>query len=98
MNNLSTIDVIKLAELSKLRFSDEKLNAFTHDLENILTLIKKIDTIDTKHIEPLAHPFEAKQPLRDDVVSEKNQRDLFQRYAPSVEAGLYIVPKFVESE
>ena len=97
MSTLTTTDVQKIAELSKLHFADEKLSPFMHNLENILTLVEKMNAINTENIEPLAHPFHATQPLRKDVVSEENQRDLFQQNAPHVEAGLYIVPKFMES-
>lgn len=98
MSTLSPQDIQKITELSKLELPAEKISAVTNSLENILKLVEKMNAIDTDHVEPLAHPFNATQPLRADVVTEKNQRDLFQQNAPSVESGLYIVPKFVESE
>ncbi|HLB56639.1 MAG TPA: Asp-tRNA(Asn)/Glu-tRNA(Gln) amidotransferase subunit GatC [Coxiellaceae bacterium] len=96
MSKLTTTDIQKMAELSKLALQPEKLPALTACLENILNLVKKMDAVDTKNVAPLAHPFNATQPLREDIVSEKNQRELFQQNAPCVEAGLYIVPKFME--
>lgn len=98
MSELTTADLQKMAELSKLELSTEKLPVLTARLENVLKLVAKMDRIDTKNVEPLAHSFETTQPMRADVITEKNQRELFQQNAPSVEAGLYIVPKFVESE
>ena len=98
MNALTPTDMQKLADLSKLEFSPEKLPALTARLENVLQLVAKMNDVDTNNIEPLAHPFNATQPLRADTVTEKNQRDLFQANAPQVEAGLYIVPKFVDAE
>jgi len=98
MASLTRAAIEKIAELSKLEFSDEKITNFTHSLENILALVNKMDGLDTDSVEPLSHPLNVTQPLRPDVVTEKNERDTFQRYSPSVEAGLYIVPKFVESE
>ena len=98
MSNLTAADLQKMAELSKLDLPQDKLPTLTDRLENILTFVKKMDAIDTKNIEPLAHSFDATQPLRKDIVSEKNQRDVFQENAPNVESGLYIVPKFVEAE
>lgn len=98
MSALTAADVQKIAELSKLDLPTEKLPALTARLENILVLVKKMDTVNTENVEPLAHSFNATQPLRDDVITEKNQRELFQQNAPQVEAGLYIVPKFLESE
>ena len=98
MSALTVNDVQKIAELSKLQLSADKLPELTDRLETILNLVKKMDGTDTLDVQPLAHPFNATQPLRADCVTEINQRDLFQQNAPHVEAGLYIVPKFVDSE
>ncbi|OGT50704.1 MAG: asparaginyl/glutamyl-tRNA amidotransferase subunit C [Gammaproteobacteria bacterium RIFCSPHIGHO2_12_FULL_42_13] len=98
MTTLTDHDIQKLAELSKLHFSAEKIPAFIETQKNILSLIAKMDTLNTDEIEPLAHPLSVTQPLRDDVVTEINQREQFQQHAPRVEAGLYIVNKFIENE
>jgi len=44
----------------------------------------------------MAHPMDAIQRLRDDEVTETNQRDKFQGIAPDVENGFYRVPKVIE--
>lgn len=98
MSTLTAADIQKMADLSKLELPKEKLPTLIARLENILALVKKMDDANTQNVEPLAHPFNATQPLREDIVTEKNQRELFQQNAPQVEAGLYIVPKFMESE
>ncbi|MCX7125037.1 MAG: Asp-tRNA(Asn)/Glu-tRNA(Gln) amidotransferase subunit GatC [Gammaproteobacteria bacterium] len=98
MSTLTAENVQKIADLAKLHIPADKLAPLTDALENILSLVKKMDDANTQDILPLAHPVSATQPLRDDIVTEKNQRELFQQNAPRVEAGLYIVPKFVESE
>ncbi len=96
MSTLTKENMEKIADLAKLTFAPDKLQALTHDLDNILKLVNKMDQAKTENIPPLAHPLNVTQPLRDDVVTEENQRDLFQKNAPRVEAGLYIVNKFVE--
>lgn len=98
MSTLTIADIQKMADLSKLTLPDDQLPILKTRLEDVLALVKKMDAVNTETIKPLAHPFDATQPLRDDIVTEKNQRDLFQQNAPQVEAGLYLVPKFVESE
>ncbi len=98
MSTLTAENVQKIADLAKLHIPADKLTATTQAFENILTLVKKMDDVNTQNVQPLAHPVNATQPLRDDVITEKNERDLLQHNAPCVEAGLYIVPKFVESE
>ena len=55
-----------------------------------------MQAVDTTGIEPLAHPLEASQRLRADVVTESNHREAYQSIAPAVENGLYLVPKVIE--
>jgi aspartyl-tRNA(Asn)/glutamyl-tRNA(Gln) amidotransferase subunit C len=59
-----------------------------------------MSAVDTRGVEPLYTPLSAVQAvqlrLRDDVVTEIDQRALNQKSAPSVEDGLYLVPKVVE--
>ena len=50
----------------------------------------------TDDVTPMAHPVDTAQPLRADEVTESDQRDEFQRNAPAVENGLYLVPKVIE--
>jgi aspartyl-tRNA(Asn)/glutamyl-tRNA(Gln) amidotransferase subunit C len=63
-------------------------------------LVETMRAVDTTGIEPLAHPFATVQDvtlrLRDDQVSETNQREANQRSAPAVENGLFLVPKVIE--
>lgn len=98
MNALTKADIQKIAELSKLHIPENNISSMTQELEKILKLVDKMNQIDTEQTPPLAHPFDATQPLRSDNITEHNQRDLLQRDAPQVEAGLYLVPKFVDSE
>jgi aspartyl-tRNA(Asn)/glutamyl-tRNA(Gln) amidotransferase subunit C len=44
----------------------------------------------------MAHPFDAATRMREDVVTETNERELMQSIAPATEAGLYLVPKVIE--
>ena len=52
--------------------------------------------VDTQGVTPMAHPLHMTQPLRQDCVTEQNQRELFQSIAPQTEEGLYLVPKVIE--
>ena len=67
-------------------------------LNKTLELIARLDQADIKNIEPLFHPFDKTQPLREDQITETNQRDLFQQGAPLTKAGLYLVPQVIETE
>ena len=55
-----------------------------------------MNSANTTNITPMAHPLDAVQRLRPDVVNETDQRDLFQSIAPKVDAGVYLVPQVIE--
>ena len=58
--------------------------------------IEQMNGVDTSGVTPMAHPLDMAQRLREDVVSEENQREHLQAHAPAVENGLFLVPKVIE--
>ena len=93
---LQRSDVEKIAHLARLEISEADTSSYAENLSNILALVEQMNAINTDGVQPLAHPLETTQRLRDDEVGEENQRDRFQSIAPQVEDGLYLVPKVIE--
>lgn len=93
---LDRSDVEKIAHLARLGLNDADIPRTTEALNSILGLIDQMQAVDTSGIEPLAHPLEASQRLREDVVTEPDRRDAYQAIAPAVESGLYLVPQVIE--
>lgn len=89
-----TVDTI--ARLARLHIDDDDIQKYGQELANILTLAEQMNEVDTDNVEPMTHPFDATLRLRDDEVSETNQRDKYQAIAPSTENGLYLVPKVID--
>ena len=89
-------DVEKIAHLARLAIDESVIPDYARDLNNILSLVEQMSAVDTDGISPMAHPLDAVQRLRDDVVSETDQRELFQSIAPKTEAGVYLVPKVID--
>lgn len=94
--SLSTDDVKKVARLARLSMSEAEIQAAHAQMTNIFGLIEEMQAVNTDGIEPMSHSQELSQRLREDVVKEINQRDLFQSVAPQVERGLYLVPQVIE--
>ncbi|PCJ16163.1 MAG: Asp-tRNA(Asn)/Glu-tRNA(Gln) amidotransferase GatCAB subunit C [Gammaproteobacteria bacterium] len=93
---LDASDVKKIAHLARLQIETSKAQDYATDLSNILEFVGQLQAVDTQNIKPMAHPLDATQSLRPDIVTEKNQRAKFQKIAPSTEDGLYLVPKVIE--
>ena len=96
--SLTTDDVKKIAHLARLNLSDKDLALYTPQLSTILAFVEHMNQANTTDIQPIAHPLDLTQRLRPDVVTEFDQRDAFQKIAPQVEAGLYLVPKVIEAD
>jgi aspartyl-tRNA(Asn)/glutamyl-tRNA(Gln) amidotransferase subunit C len=94
--SISQAEVSKVAHLARLAIPEERLDAYTHTISDILDLVAQMNAVNTENVEPLSNPLDAVQWLRDDAVTETNQRDLYQSGAPLVEDGLYLVPKVIE--
>jgi len=94
--SLDLTEVKAIAHLARLGVKEENLPVYQTDLNQIINLVEQMQTVDTQGVLPLAHPHDAKQRLRLDQVTEENLRDKFQAVAPSVEHGLFKVPKVIE--
>jgi aspartyl-tRNA(Asn)/glutamyl-tRNA(Gln) amidotransferase subunit C len=93
---LDKSDVENIAHLARLAISEEDVPAYAENLSSILSLVEQMNAVDTSGVEPMAHPLEMAQRLREDVVTEENRREHFQQHAPAVENGLFLVPRVIE--
>lgn len=94
--SLCNDDVNKIAHLARLAIDPQDVDQYTQNLSNILDLIAQMNTLNTDQVNPMAHPLDQVQRLRPDLITEVDQRELFQAIAPQIEAGLYLVPKVIE--
>lgn len=94
--SLSLDDVKRVANLARLEVSEDEARTALVQLSDIFGLIQQMQAVNTSTIKPMSHAQDVMQRLRVDLVTEIDQRELFQSIAPKVEAGLYLVPKVIE--
>ena len=94
--SLTTADVLKVASLARIAMSESEIEDARSQLSGIFDLIAEMQAVDTTGIAPMSHAQDLSQRLREDIVIESDQRELFQSIAPQVEAGLYLVPQVIE--
>jgi len=88
--------VEQVAHLARLQIDADSVAEYATEMSGVLELAAQMDAADTSAVEPMAHPTNAVQRLREDEVTEKNHREAFQKVAPSVENGYYLVPPVIE--
>ncbi|MBX9793643.1 MAG: Asp-tRNA(Asn)/Glu-tRNA(Gln) amidotransferase subunit GatC [Burkholderiaceae bacterium] len=97
---LTPEDVGRIAHLARLELQPAEQAAMLTQLNAFFSIVEQMSAVDTGSVEPLYTPLsavsEVRLRLRDDVVTESNQRELNQRSAPAVEDGLFLVPRVVE--
>ncbi len=93
---LTADEVRKIARLARIAVDDDQVSDYAGELSSILEFVDQMAQVDTTDVTPMAHPQSASQRLRPDVVTEPNRRERYQAIAPSVERGLYLVPRVVE--
>ena len=93
---LTAADVQRIADLARIEITPQEAIEVRLKLDSIFALIERMRALDTTGIVPMAHAQDVVLPLREDVVTEPDQRELYQSVAPAVQDGLYLVPKVVE--
>ncbi|MEY3446139.1 MAG: hypothetical protein RIR45_894 [Pseudomonadota bacterium] len=98
--SLTSSDIARLANLARLELEPAESARMLTQMNDFFGIVEKMRAVDTTGLEPLAHPVatiaDIALRLREDRVSEPNQREANQRNAPAVEHGLFLVPKVIE--
>jgi aspartyl-tRNA(Asn)/glutamyl-tRNA(Gln) amidotransferase subunit C len=89
-------DVKRVARLARIAVQESEADEVLEQLARIFVMIEDVRAIDVSSVEPMAHAQDVVVRMREDVVTEFDQRELFQSIAPRVRDGLYLVPKVIE--
>ena len=93
---LSIEDVNRVAHLARIEVTPAEAQDVLRKLSGIFGLIEDMRRVDTTGIAPMSHAADVSMALREDVVTEIDQRELFQTVAPATADGLYLVPQVIE--
>ncbi len=93
---LTLDDVRRIAHLARIDVDAQAVSDVHAKLEAIFAMINELQAVDTTGVEPMSHAQDVVLPLREDKVTETDRHADFQRIAPAVEDGLYLVPRVVE--
>jgi aspartyl-tRNA(Asn)/glutamyl-tRNA(Gln) amidotransferase subunit C len=94
--SLDLDQVRRIAHLARIEITEEEAQRTLAQLTDIFAMIERMQAVDTAGIEPMADPLGGSQRLRDDIVTEGDQRAAAMLNAPEQSGGLYIVPRVVE--
>ena len=94
---LTPQDVSRIAQLARLELKADEQAAMLDQLNGFFRIVEQMGAVDTRGVEPLYTPLSAVQDvalrLREDQVSEGNERERNQASAPAVQDGLFQCPR-----
>src|SRR5271166_2311269 len=95
--SLTRQDVEKIAHLARLAITEQEMPVYVTSLSSIVDFVHELSRLETGGVEPMAHPLDGQhQRLRADLVTETDYHVKFQKNAPAVQSGLYVVPRVIE--
>ena len=94
--SLSSLDIERIAHLARIRVTPADVLDVQAKLDGIFKLIDEMQAVNTLGIEPMSHGLDMVLRLRDDVVTETNHREKYQKNAPQAAEGYFLVPKVIE--
>lgn len=94
--SLGLDDVRRIAELAHVDLSEAQSVQMQAELNDIFQMIERIQAVDTDNVEPMMHPHDGIQRLREDKVTFGNDRDENVKNAPEEFEGMFLVPQVIE--
>ncbi len=94
--SLGLDDVYRIAELAHVGIHEEAAKRMQAELNDIFKMIERIQAVDTEGVEPMMHPHDGVQRLREDKVVFGNDREENMKNAPEEFEGLFLVPQVIE--
>ncbi len=94
---VSKDEIKHIAKLVKLNLSDEEMNRYEKDINEIIDYINKLNELDTTDVKPLNYPLEKETAFREDVVGKSLSREATFKNAPDTDGEFFKVPKIIKN-
>lgn len=89
--------VRKVAKLARLKLTDAEVDRFTGQLGAVLGYVDVLNELNTDAVQPLAHPLEIADVLREDVPTPSLSREAALSNAPKADGKCFLVPQIIDA-
>ncbi len=89
-------EIKKVAQLAKLSFKEEELQAFFEDINSIVSHFVKLEELNLENVSPTSHISWSNPPTNPDQPVEWSEYQKILERAPQVSGNYIIVPKIVD--
>ena len=92
----NSIDVKYVANLARLDLNEEEIQDFTNQLNDIISFVRQLESVDTTNIEPTSHASSVVDIIREDKLSKGMGSDTALKNAPDQSNQQFKVTRVVE--
>lgn len=89
-------EVKHVASLAKLEFTDEELQKFTGQMDEIINMVEQLGEVDTTDVPVTSTVTEEVNVMREDVAVKGTYRTLLMKNVPEEKDGLIKVPAIID--
>lgn len=93
---ISREEILKLAELARLRLSEEEITSLQRDLDQMLEYVRQLQQVDTEGVEPMSHSIDLNSIMRADEVKPSLPVEEALKNAPARVDDFFAVPKVID--
>ncbi|RLI97091.1 MAG: Asp-tRNA(Asn)/Glu-tRNA(Gln) amidotransferase subunit GatB [Candidatus Aenigmatarchaeota archaeon] len=87
--------VRKVAQVARLRLSENEVREFSKDMESILEAFEDLKEMDTENVKPTFQPIDTKNVMRDDEIEESLSQEDALDNTKQKENGYFKGPKAI---
>jgi len=95
MMKITREEVLHVARLARLQLTEEEVETYARQLDEILSYVDKLNELDTKDVEPMAHVIPLETPFREDQVLPSLDPEDSLSNAPERSENFFKVPKII---
>lgn len=93
MADITKNEIIHIAKLAMLNLSEQEIERYTKDMQEILAYAEMINNLETESIDETIAATEQKNVFRKDEIVEFKSREDLLKNAPSQDEGMFRIPK-----
>ena len=90
---ISKEEIMHIAKLACLNLSDEEIEKYTQDMQEILEFVDTINSVNTEKIDETIATNEKSNVLRKDEIVDFEDKESLLQNAPSQDEGMFRIPK-----
>jgi len=91
-------DVEKIAQLAKLKLTQDEKEKFTKELSQIIVYVEKLNELNLENVSPTSHVVDLKNVMREDEVKPWLNQEEALMNAPARHGGFFSVPKVISTD